>query len=266
MGLYVRAYQSLIDVMAESMGLEESPQLILGDVKEGSILSALKSAASTLAAMPQAALIKVATSSLNELQENMQTEEHVNRHAEFLESELTNSQQLAIRPCINRIKLMQACITCSEANSKIAPDETITIESHSEEFGTQISAVKSDWRFTGDVRALFQDQRILYSNKILHLLVKKPVNKGNDKWGVHCYDLNMDFYTALGDRRWLENYQAGIIAPIGPNDVIQALVNYTVTIPAKKPETFRITSAEVTEVKNVNRNSRRQYELEFGDH
>lgn len=264
-GLYVRAYQSLIDVMAESMGLEESPQLILGDVKEGSILSKLKSVASTLADFPQAALINSAIKSVAELQENMHTEDHVNRYAEFIENDLTTSQNLPIRPCLDRTKLMKACVKCSEANSKVAPDESVTIESHSEEFGSQRSTVKNDWRFTGNVRVLFQDQRKTYNNKTLHLLVKKPVNKGKDKWGVHCYDLKMDFYTAMGDSNWLENYQSGAVPPIGPNDVLQALVDYTVTIPAKKPETFTVTSAKVTEVIDVKRNSRQQHELEFDD-
>lgn len=265
MALYVHAYQSLIDVMAESMGLEESPQLILGDVNEGSILGKLKTAASTLTELPQAALINSATKSVAELQENMHTEDHVNRYAEFIENDLTANQNLPIRPCLDRTKLMKACVKCSEANSKVAPDETVTITSQSDEFGSQSSTVKNDWRFTGDVRVLFQDQRITRSDQVLHFLVKKPVNRGNDKWGVHCYDLKMDFYTTLGDSNWLEDYQSGAVPPIGPNDVLQALVNYTVTIPAKKPETFRVTRAEVTEVIDVKRNSRQQHELEFSD-
>lgn len=265
MALYVHAYQSLIDVMAESMGLEESPQLILGDVNEGSILGKLKTAASTLTEFPQAVLINSAAKSVAELQEDMHTEDHVNHYAEYLENELTTAQDLLIPPCVDRKKLIKACVKCSDANSKVAPDETVTITSQSDEFGSQSSTVKNDWRFTGDARILFQDQRVPYKDQILHLLIKKPVNKGKDKWGVHAYDLKMGFYASLSDSNWLERYQGGDISPVGPNDVVKALVNYTVTIPANKPENFRVTSAEITEVIDVKRNSRQQHELEFSD-
>ena len=258
MSIYINSHQQLLNLLGESIGLAEIPRLVLGDVKEGSIISSLKSVANATTA----ALLASATRTADELQEPIEQESQVDQLAGTLEEHLKQLMDLVVQPHIDRHKLIKVLQNCSKANRLIENGESVTIESQSEEFGIHKSQVNTGWQFTGDPHVMFRDER-----KSLHitdkLRIRKPVNIGKDKWGVYSLGLKKGFYATMKHSEWLKDYQAGIIPAIGPNDVLTVSLKYDVSMPANRPEDWKIQEAEIIEVIRVSDNSKEQGSLDF---
>lgn len=259
MSLYINSYQQLINLLGESMGLSEVPRLTLGDVKEGSIISLLKTAVKEGIG---SALLASAAMTANELQEETTSESQIDQLAQTVEQDMSQLLDLMVQPHIDRRKLIKVLQHCSKANSIIEDGETITIEARSEEFGVRKSAVNTNWRFMGDPHVLFRDEK-----KNFHipdkLIAKKPVNIGKDKWGVYSLGLKKAFYATMKHTEWLEQYQAGIIPAVGPNDVLAVSLRYDVLMSGSKADDWKILDAEITEVINVSRNCKEQGTLDL---
>lgn len=258
MSIYINSYQQLLNLLSESMGLEEVPKLTLGDVKEGSIIGLFKTIANT----PAAALLHSATKTADELQEQTDTENQVDQLAETVEQDMAQLLDLMVQPHIDRRKLIKVLQHCSKANSIIEDGETIIIEANSEEFGVRKSKINTDWRFTGDPHILFRDEKKSFQIQD-KLLIKKPVNIGKDKWGVYSLNLKKGFYASMKHTAWLRDYQAGVIPAIGPNDVLEVSLRYDALIPGTRPEDWKIQDAEIMEVINVSHNSKEQGAFDF---
>lgn len=262
MGLYINAYRDLGQLMTNSIGIKTDFEFKLNAIESGSILSKLSTLPGKLDSMLEFACYNSGNRTFQELVdiEETETEEQVDLLASNLEDSLSDfiPNQIA-SPHIDRQKLAFVLEAISKANEKVKQGESVTLKNAG--CKKQDCEINTAWRFTGDPIEMFQGK----TEKVtptLSLLVKIAVNEGGRAWTFRSVELNKVFDAKILDEDWLARYQAGLITPIGPKDVITAEVSYDLYTPPKGGGDKKIRSAKITKVIDTQRNSGFQHELE----
>ena len=161
-------------------------------------------------------------------------------------------------PHIDRQGLATVLDKFSHANQKMKSGESVVFHSGDEEGKSCI--VNTAWRFTGNPKEMFLGETE-YKEFEDRLYVKVTVNEGHSVWTFRSLSLEKTFSARIIHKDWLERYQDGLIAPIGPKDIIEAKISLDFYTPLKGKGQPQIRNAKVISIGDITRYSGHQYEL-----
>ncbi|GEK74661.1 MULTISPECIES: hypothetical protein [Halomonas] len=257
--LYIKTYRELAQLMADAIGCEVDYKFSLESVTEGSIFSKVVALRDTISAHIEEALYVSGNELFEDLSEVNETksEEQVNDLALSLEDRLwENVPDQISYPHVDRRRLVYILSSFSKANKKALEGEEVMFASANDAVNAQ--PVNIEWRFTGDPKRMFLG-KIENKTSFLRMYASVTVYEGNANWKFNCITLKRKFHARIVDKEWLERYQAGIIKPIGPNDVLYAEVQYDIYTPPNGKE--EVKNAKVLRVIEIKRNDGYQHEL-----
>lgn len=261
MSAYIEAYQSIGQIMVTSLGGHEEFALQLDNVETGSVASLLKSVPGRVGQWLEKALFESSFKLADELSdvESTSTEEEVDLLAMQLEAELAKSTiGHMVDPQIDRNAFAHALSKLSEANRKLLPEEKVLTSLSGDD---KIIPINTHWRFNANPKDMFLGT-IESHNVTDKLYVKAPVNFGKAAWPLMSISTGSSYSARISDQIWLENYQSGLVPPIGPRDVMEAEVSFDVYTPPPGKGKPRIISAKVKKVVEIHRNFGLQHELD----
>lgn len=260
MSAYIEAYQTIGQILVGGCGVKEEFELQLDAVEAGSVASLLKAVPGRLKEYISNALFKSTCGLLEDISgvEVTSTEEEVDILALQLESELAKSGLGdMVNPHIDRQAFAHALCRLSEANKKLQPEEKVLTSLSSDD---KITPINTHWRFNANPKDMFLGSTKPHS-VVDKLYVKMPVNIGKGVWQFVSASTERSYSARIADRRWLEDYQLGIIQAIGPRDIMEADVSYEIYTPPPGKGKPQIRNAKVTRVVKIHRNVGLQYEL-----
>jgi len=259
MSSYIEAYQALGRVIAMSVGAADDFELRLENVETGSIASLLRSVPGRVRTWVEDAVFDAGVNLAGELSEVdcTSTEEDVDLLATKLEAQLSKLDiGQTVDPMIDRRALAVALSKLSEANKRLLPEESVTATLTEVDCVTPIN---THWRFNGNPKDMFLGTKESHVS-VDKLYVRAPVNIGKGAWAMLSASTGSRYNANISDLCWLDEYQDGLIKPIGPKDVMEAEVTYEIyTPPAGKGKPF-ISSAKIKKVIAIHRDVGLQHE------
>ena len=259
MSSYIEAYEAIGQVMVGSFGTQEEFKLRLEDVETGSIASLLKAVPGRLKGWFETAVFESSMKLAENLGglESTTTEEEVDQLASGIETELAkfNVEQM-VDPKIDRKAFAHALNKLSEANKRLLPEESASASIVESE---NVTAINTHWRFNANPKDMFQGTTEI-KGCVDKLYVRAPVNIGKGAWSMLSASTNSRYDAKIFDSPWLEQYQDGLIAPIGPKDVMEAEVSLEIyTPPLGKGKPF-VSNAKIVRVLQIHRDVGLQHE------
>ena len=259
MSSYIEAYEAIGQVMVRSFDTQNEFALRLEDVETGSIASRLKAVPGRLKGWCETAVFESSmklAESIGDL-ESTTTEEEVNQLASEVETELAkfNVEQM-VAPQIDRKAFAYALHKLSEANKRLLPEESASASIVETE---NVTAINTHWRFNANPKEMFLGvtETKMCADK---LYVRAPVNIGKGAWSMLSASTNSRYNAKIVDATWLDQYQDGLIPPIGPKDVMEAEILLEIyTPPPGKGKPF-VSSAKIVRVLQIHRDVGLQHE------
>lgn len=253
MGLYINAYQDLCQLLANSVDLEVAFELELNSVSTGSIISKLSSVSSSIANYIEEALYSSGSALSSELMDisETETEAEVNSIAIALEADIRKKiNSNIVPPHIDRQGLAYVLTEFSNANKKLQSGEVVQLGAANSDY---LSKFNVDWRFSGDASKMFiGDTSDFNGRDKLYTMIQ--VNEGNSVWSFKSAAMERKFPAKIVDKDWLQRYQAGLIAPIGPLDIMDAELSYSIYTPPDGKGRPQIRKAKIHKILNIHRN------------
>lgn len=261
MALYIDAYRDFGQLLTNSVGIQADFQFQLSDIEKSSILSKL----SVVSALLDRNFKNAAFSSGSKLFEKLlqldETEEESEVESIAVELEEAFASKFKGKladPYIDRKNLAYVLSKFSSANQKTASGENVYVISGEDK--QEVSPINTSWRFTGDPKKMFAGKTKSHEIKD-KLYVPVTVNEGNSIWTFKSISLDKKFTGRIIHKDWLEQYQNGLVQPIGPKDVVEADLSYDIYTPPKGKGKPQIRNAKLKRVIKIHRNSVHQYEL-----
>jgi hypothetical protein len=259
MSSYIEAYEAIGQVMVGSLGAQGEFALRLEDVETGSVASVLKAVPGRLKGWFETAVFESSMKLAEDLAglESTTTEEEVDQLASGVEAELAkfNDEQM-FAPKIDRKAFAHALDKLSEANKRLLPEESASASIVESE---NVTAINTHWRFNANPKEMFQGTTET-KGCVDKLYVRAPVNIGKGAWAMLSASTNNRYNAKITDLPWLEQYQDGSIAPIGPRDVMEAEVSIEIYSPPPGKGKPFISGAKVVRVLQIHRDVGLQHE------
>lgn len=253
MSCYIEAYQALGQVMVSALGCEEDFTFQLEGVQVASIASLLKAAPGRFKEWVESAVYQSGFSLAEKLStiQSTATEEEVDALASDLEADLatTDTSQI-VDPIIDRKAFAHALNKFSEANKKMEPGETVTTSIAGRQ---NVTPINTHWRFNANPKDMFRGITTKF-NGVDRIYVRAPVNFGKGAWPMLSVISGYRYNAKITDAKWLEDYQAGIVLPIGPKDMMEAEVSFELYTPPPGQGKILISDAKIVKVITVHRN------------
>ena len=253
MGLYINAYQDLCQLLANAVDLEIAFELELNSVDTGSIISKLGSVGSSIANYIEEALYSSGSALSSELMHVSETgtEAEVNSIASALEADISKKiPETIVPPHIDRQGLAYVLTEFSNANKRLQSGEIVQLGAANSEY---LSAFNTEWRFSGDASKMFIGDTSDFNGKDkLYTMVQ--VNEGNSVWSFKSAAMERKFPAKIVDKDWLHRYQSGLIAPIGPLDIMDAEISYSIYTPPDGKGRPQIRRAKIHKILSIHRN------------
>lgn len=259
MSCYIEAYQALGQVIVNALGESEDFALQLENVQAGSVASYIKAVPGRFKGWMSSAIIDSGFRLADTLStvETTATEGEVDTIASELEKELAKSDNpQMIDPKIDRKELAFALQKFSEANKKLLPVESVETSLGDE--GT-VTPINTHWRFNANPRNMFLGLTTSF-NGVDRLYVRAPVNIGKGAWSMVSVTTGSRYNANISDVKWLEDYQNGLVRPIGPKDVMEAEVSFQLYTPPPGQGKPYISNAKIVRVIEIHRNVGLQHE------
>lgn len=263
MALYIDAYEDLGKLLTKSMGKTTSFGFQLNGVESGSIISLLKAAPGKVETYVEEAFYNSGIKLFQDLtDEETETEEQVEDIALGLEDALIDNMPDQIAPPhVDRQQLAFVLNEFSIANQKMQDGEEVILSS-GEKKDHQCS-INLGWRFTGEPKEMFLGKTEHYEAED-QLYVRISVNEGGSAWSFRSTTLKQVFGGHIIDKKWIEKYQTGLIAPIGPKDLVDAKISYDIYTPPKGKGVAKIRNVKILNISNILRHDeQKQHELKL---
>ncbi|MEB6589338.1 MULTISPECIES: hypothetical protein [Pseudomonas] len=259
MSCYIEAYQALGQVIVNALGDSEDFALQLENVQAGSVASYIKAVPGRFKGWMSSAIINSGFRLADTLStvETTATEGDVDAIASELEKELakSNNPQM-IAPQIDRKELAFALQRFSEANKKLLPEESVETSLGDE---GKVTPINTHWRFNANPKNMFLGLTTSF-NGVDRLYVRAPVNIGKGAWSMVSVTTGSRYNANISDVKWLEDYQNGLVRPIGPKDVMEAEVSFQLYTPPPGQGKPYISNAKIVRVIEIHRNVGLQHE------
>ncbi|HDJ1438982.1 TPA: hypothetical protein PPN70_001397 [Serratia rubidaea] len=186
--------------------------------------------------------------------------------SKFLSASISKNaeQQLLTEPHIDMEQLGKVLSDYSILNAKLYTDETASIgigQPGTSDF-SEFKPLTKKFVFSGNVVDMFSNE-VKHYKRSSKFYVHVPVNKGSNVWRLEELSTENNFAARVVNNDWLERYQSGFIDPIGPKDLIEAVIEYdeVVTKISNKKSRKQIRNAKILEVVDIIRNRGEQDEL-----
>lgn len=258
MAKYVKSYDDLGNLLAESIGLKDDFTFQLISVNQGSIKSKLGAAKGRLKRLVTEAIFDSAVQLHSDLTavEETSSEKEVMAIAKGLEERLTRALyatgEALNPPIVDPKRLAEVLQSLSAANDSAMSGETLRVSSSKSQTDMNMS-----WRFTGDPKEMFSE-KVSHFKGQLQIRVKISVNQGSQAWAVTALKNNLTFYAKVQNEEWLKRYQEVDIAPISAKDVVTVEIEYDVY---DLPTGTEIKNAKITNVLSIERYKGTQSDL-----
>lgn len=248
MGLYIRFHTDIGQLILNTLDNEYAFNLSLSNIEKSSIISWLSPALDKKIYSFYKRISNLLVSELIALPEEI-TDDDIEHVAELIQNTIKKEEDPKFPPVVNRKALKHAIKSYSAANEKIYTDEPV-------EFIYQEGGKKSSVVVNVNQRLKRENSNenlAEHDTHELHLIVISPKNAGNGAWTFRSPKLARRFDARISDKDWLRRYQAQIINPIGPKDVIVAKVRYAID-----SETNEIAKAEILYIKEIIRSQKQR--------
>ncbi|WNP29124.1 hypothetical protein RN616_11310 [Morganella morganii] len=261
---YVKFYKSIGLISLASINEKDNAQFDLIGLKTGSaiaIIRCVKEKFNNLIISSASKLVDDLYES-DEISTRDQIEDIANNLSETIENNDANKMRL--EPIIDIEQLGILLSDFSILNSKLKYDESAYIGSgavNDNDF-CDYKKINTSFTFIGTVNDVL-------SNKIKHhkrkskFYVNVSVNKGDTVWKLEETETKNIFQAKIASEDWLEKYQSGFIDPIGPKDLMEAIIEYdeinTTTNNKNKKSKFK--NVRIIEVIDVIRTKGNQGDL-----
>lgn len=224
---YVKFYKSIGVISLASINEKENAQFDLVALKTGSaiaIIRCVKEKFNNLITSSASKLVEDLYES-DEISTRDQIEDIASNLSETIENNDANPMRL--EPIIDIEQLGILLSNFSILNSRLKDDESAYIAAGAVNDNDFCDYKKINTRFTfvGTVDDVL-------SNKIKHhkrkskFYVNVSVNKGDTVWKLEEIETKNIFSAKIANEDWLEKYQSGFIDPIGPKDLMVAIIEY----------------------------------------
>jgi hypothetical protein len=259
MALYIDAYKDLGQILVNSLDIKADFEFKLNGISEGCIISKIGVVKGLFTAAVESAIFNSGISLYNSLAGVKKTESEA--EVEVIASDLENqlSQFLPdelVGPKVDRQKVAYVLSKMSEANSKLRPDESVSLSANED----NVVEFNTSWRFTGDPKKMFLGSVESHQGSD-KLFVKITVNEGSSVWTFRSPALGRSFSARIAAKDWLERYQTGMTQAIGPLDMLEVELSYDIYTPAEGRGQPEIRNAKILQVIDIHRCTGHQYEL-----
>lgn len=262
MALYINVYREFGQLLTNSVGIKYDFEFQLSDIEKGSILSKLSVISDLLDRTFKESVYSSGNKLFERIVDTNETgeEEEVESIAVDLEAELSkNMHGHLAEPYIDRQNLACVLSHLSSANQKTMDGENVFVISGVND--SEVSAINTKWRFTGNPKTMFLGKTESHDNIKDNLSVNVTVNEGNSVWSFKSLSTDKRFSARILHKDWLEQYQNGLVQPIGPKDVVEAELSYEIYTPRKGKGKPQIRNARIKKIIDIRRNGQYQYEL-----
>lgn len=259
--LYMRAYRDFGQLISCSIGVSDDFEFQLDEIKIGSVLTKLSIITAKIHEHFASMIFNAGDALFKDLVNvgDVESEGDVESLALKLEASLMSSSLSQMEePYIDRQKLAYVLKSFSDANNKVAYGETVMIGADRD--GADLNKINTRWTFTGTPKKMFLG-KVEHHSVELNLSVAISVNEGISGWKFKSEILKKHFTARIMDEVWLGKYQAGLIRPIGPKDIVKAHVTYSLYTPVNSLKPIYIRNAKINKVLDVQRYDGYQYEI-----
>ncbi|WNK38481.1 hypothetical protein [Pantoea agglomerans] len=261
---YVKFYKMIGVISLSSIDEKDSAQFNLVSLQDGSAVAWIK----CKFAEWENFIFKSAEDLADYLDDNPEiaSGEDLEAASKFLSTSISENldQQLLIEPHIDMEQLGKALSDYSILSSKLYTDESASIgigQPGTSEFN-DFKTLTKKFVFTGNVVDMFSSE-VKHYKRSSKFYVHVLVNKGNNVWRLEELSTENHFAARVVNSDWLESYQSGFIDPIGPKDLIEAVIEYdeVVTKITNKKSRKQIRNAKIIEVIDIKRSRGEQDDL-----
>lgn len=259
MSLYISAYEQFGQILAKSIDIKQEFKFNLEEVQLSSIKAKLSQAPGFINKFFMNRIASAGSKLFEQLVDvdEIETEDQIDQLAANIEEELIHDQLgNDIDSHIDRKALTHMLGTVSKANNLILKGETV-------EFGycDYSQNVNTNWRFTGDLSTMFLGVKETITARD-YLYVKIAINEGKQLWTFKSARMNKTFTARILVKDWVQNYQSGLIPPIGPKDTLLTEFNYDLYKPYDKRKNAEIRNVKIIKIENIVRGgSDEQFEI-----
>lgn len=258
---YVRFYRSIGFITLDSINEKDSALFDLVSLQDGSAIAWIRCRFSKWNDFIFNAAEKLA----NYLDSNSEilTIEDLDAASSILSESIVKNadQNIQIEPCIDLKQLGKVLSEYSDLNLKLYSDESASIgkgypgEINLENFKT----LNRNFVFNDNVIDMFNSE-VKHHKRKSKFYVHVPVNKGHTVWRLEELVTENKFTAKVVNSNWLEDYQSGRIDPIGPKDLMEAIVEYDEVIykDSRRKNLLKIKNAKVIEIINIVRSRGKQ--------
>lgn len=170
-------------------------------------------------------------------------------------------QKIKIEPCIDIEQLGKVLSDFSTLNLKLLSDESASIgRGHPEETASaKFKTLNKNFVFNDNVIDMFHSE-VKHHKRKSKFYVHVPVNKGNTVWRLEELATENKFTAKVVNSSWLDDYQSGVIDPIGPKDLMEAVVEYDEVISKdnRKKKSLKIKNAKIIDIIDIVRSKGKQ--------
>ncbi|MFC0227632.1 hypothetical protein [Serratia aquatilis] len=261
---YVKFYKNIGIISLSSINEKNSAQFDLVSLQDGSAIAWIRCKISNW----ENFIFNSAEDLADYLDDNPEiaTGEDLEAASTFLSNSVAKNadQSLVTEPYIDMEQLGKVLSDYSVLNSKLYPEESASIgigQPGDSDF-SKFKTLTKCFVFTGNIVDMLSNE-IKHHKRSSKFYVHVPVNKGHNVWRLEELLTENHFAVRVINSDWLESYQSGFIDPIGPKDLMEAVIEYDeiITNISKKKIRKQIRNAKILEVIDITRNRGEQNDL-----
>lgn len=251
---YVKFYKSIGIITLASINEKDSAQFKLIGLETGSAIAIISCIIEKFNKLLDASSSKLCSDlyESSEISSRDDIEIIANNMSDTIMGNDINEMKL--EPVIDIEKLGKSLSDLSVLNSKLKNDECtyIGLENINGNNFFNYKKMNKNFTFTGDVDEVLSTKK-RHHKRNSKFYVNVPVNKGDTTWKLEEIETKNTFSAKIIDNDWLKQYQGGLIDPIGPNDLMEAVIEYTEVYMenSSKNKKSKIKDVKIIEVMSV---------------
>lgn len=255
---YVKFYKRIGLISLSSINEKDDAIFELVGLQNGSAIAWIKCVKDKWESLIFRSATSLADSML--INPEVSTREDIESYSDVISTTIINnsSESIRVEPCIDLEMLGKTLSDYSVLSSKLHENESALIG-----IGTIGDTDFSDFKKLNNRFAFNGNVEDILSNVIKHHKRKSKfhvnvlANKGDNIWKLEELLTENVFAAKVANNDWLGSYQSGLISPIGPNDLMEAIIEYDEIMPAKgkKKTKSKCKNAKIIEVINIERNA-----------
>ncbi|MBQ0684605.1 hypothetical protein J7315_00725 [Providencia rettgeri] len=261
---YVKFYKRIGLISLSSINEKDDAVFELVGLQNGSAIAWIK----CIKDKWEILILKSATSLADNMliKSEVSTRDDLESYSDVISEAIINNsnENIRVEPCIDLEMLGKTLSDYSVLSSRLHENESALIG-----MGimgdTDFSGFKelnNKFTFNGNVEDILS-HAIKHHKRASKFHVNVLANKGDNIWRLEELVTESVFAAKVANNDWLDSYQSGLISPIGPNDLMEAIIEYDEIMPTKgkKKAKSKYKNAKIIEVINIERNTGAQDDL-----